>query len=66
MSDEMERMAVATEIVQQLGGRRFILMTGSHDFLALDSGVRFKLPTDEGFNKQGINLVEIILTPSDT
>ncbi|MGD1154186.1 MAG: hypothetical protein ABR911_15100 [Syntrophales bacterium] len=41
-------------------------MTGAYDFLALDSGVRFKLPDDEGLTKQGINLVEVILTPSGT
>ncbi len=53
-------------IVEQLGGLRFILTTGAYDFLALDSGVRFKLPDDEKVNKRGINLVEVILTPSDT
>ena len=49
-----EKMAITEEIVSQLGGRRFILMTGAYDFLALDSGVRFKLPDDESFTKQEI------------
>lgn len=59
-----EKMAIAEEIVKQLGGRRFIMMTGAYDFLTLDSGVRFKLLA--GFNKQGISLVEVILEASDT
>ena len=61
-----EKMAIAEEIVSQLGGRRFILMTGAYDFLSLDSGVRFKLPGDENFAKQGIDRVEVILTWADT
>lgn len=63
---EEEKMAIAEEIVKQLGGYRFILMTGAYDFLTLDSGVSFKLPSEEGFTKQGINIVEVILTPMDT
>lgn len=59
-----EKMAIAEEIVKQLGGRRFIMMTGAYDFLTLDSGVRFKLLG--GFTKQGISLVEVILEPSGT
>jgi len=63
----MERnMAIAEEIVKQLGGRRFILMTGAYDFVALGSGVGFKLPSDKDFVKQGIDTVEVILTPDDT
>ena len=61
-----EKMAIAEEIVRQLGGRRFIAMTGAYDFLALDSGVQFKLPGDEGFTKQGIGSVEVILMWDDT
>ena len=61
---EEEKMAIAEEVVKQLGGRRFILITGAYDFLAADSGVRFKLLA--GFNKQGISLVEVTLEPSDT
>ena len=49
---------IAEEIVRQLGGRRFILMTGAYDFVTLDSGVRFKLPN-------GV-IVEILLEPTDT
>lgn len=64
--NEEEKIAVVEEIVKQLGGRRFILMTGAYDFLTLDSGVSFKLPVEEGFTKHRINFVEIILTPMDT
>ena len=61
-----EKMAVAEEIVKQLGGRRFILMTGAFDFLELDGGVLFKLPGGGGFTKRQIDRVEIILEWNDT
>lgn len=39
-----ERKAVVEEILNQLGGRGFIIMTGAKDFVILPSGVRFSLP----------------------
>ena len=60
-----EQMNIAHTILQQLGGRRFVTMTGARNILALDSGLRFKLPS-RNFAKQGINLVSITLDPSDT
>jgi hypothetical protein len=59
--ERIEQERVVEEIVKQLGGRRFILMTGAHDFASLDSGVRFRLPYDRG----GIDRVEVILTWDD-
>ncbi len=65
MSTTADKMAIARTILQQLGGHRFVAMTGARDILALDSGLRFKLP-GRNFTKQGINLVSITLDPNDT
>ena len=59
-------MQIATTILEQLGGHRFVTMTGAKDILALESGLRFKLPGAGGFTKKGINLVSIILEGMDT
>jgi len=61
-----EKMAIANEILRQLGGHKFVVMTGAKDILALDSGLRFKLPGRRGYTRQGIDLVSVILEPSDT
>ncbi|AOR22152.1 hypothetical protein ED082_RS49410 [Escherichia coli] len=59
---------VATEILNQLGGNRFIAMTGAKNFACFDengeSGLCFRLPSN--FAMKGINLVKIKLTFSDT
>lgn len=71
-----EQRAVATTIWQQLGGKRFAVMTGAKDPLALGEssgaplgGLRFSLPT--GFSQvngksTGINRVFIRVNASDT
>lgn len=58
---------VANTILDQLGGRRFAMMTGAKNFTALknDSGLQFQLPGGGGFTKNGINVVKITLTPED-
>ncbi len=61
-----EKMAIAGEIIRQLGGHKFVVMTGAKDILALDSGVRFRLPGGGGFCRHGINYVRIELDPNDT
>lgn len=55
---------VAITILEQLGGRRFIAMTGARDILAGSRWVAFKLPS--WFASKGINAVRITLEPSDT
>lgn len=55
--------SIAREILNQLGGQRFIAMTGARNFLALESGLQFKLPKFDGLR---INTVRIVLTPADT
>tara|TARA_R100001086_G_scaffold243935_1_gene173139 strand:- start:40 stop:402 length:363 start_codon:yes stop_codon:yes gene_type:complete len=53
---------IANTILDQLGGRRFIKMTGAKTFLATDQGIQFKLP---GGALKGINSVIINLNASD-
>lgn len=57
---------IANTILSQLGGNRFIAMTGvkRHLLLAIKNGLQVKLPTR--FAQKGINCVQIILDPSDT
>lgn len=58
---------VAREILNQLGGRRFLLMTGAKNLMTLknDSGLSFWLPGTPGFVKNKINYVEIRLNDND-
>ncbi|MFB9085261.1 hypothetical protein ACFFW8_05020 [Erwinia tracheiphila] len=56
---------IAVEILNQLGGNKFITMTGAKNFFWLENGgLIFKLPSNFACN--GINLVKIELDPSDT
>jgi len=57
---------VANTILEQLGGRRFQVMTGAKNFVGSESGLSFRLPGAGGFTKHGINVVSIELTPADT
>ncbi|HEB0918906.1 TPA: hypothetical protein RY299_004611 [Enterobacter cloacae] len=62
---KMDSKFIATEILKQLGGNRFIAMTGAKKFVALENGgLLFALPSN--FAKNGINHVKIILDVSDT
>jgi hypothetical protein len=58
-------MNVATTILQQLGGGRFIAMTGAKQFVGSDAALRFKI---NGRNRDGkaVNLVNVTLDASDT
>jgi hypothetical protein len=56
-------MSVAEIILEQLGGKRFIVMTGARNFVGSDNSLKFRLPNNA---KDGINTVEITLEPSDT
>ncbi|HAT5579011.1 TPA: hypothetical protein SMT61_003561 [Proteus mirabilis] len=55
---------IATTILSQMGGNRFIVMTGAKYFVAIENGLQFKLPARFAIN--GINCVQVILDPSDT
>jgi len=62
---KQEKLQIAKTILEQLGGNKFVAMTGAKNFISLGNGLSFKLP-GAGFTKNGINYVKIILTPSDT
>ena len=52
---------IAETILQQLGGHRFIVMTGAKNFIALQNGLRFTI----GRNASKANRVEITLNGLD-
>lgn len=55
---------VATTILNQLGGHKFIAMTGAKHIVSLGEAIQFRLPSR--FAKDGINLVVIKLNVMDT
>lgn len=57
----MSNQAVAKEILNQLGGNKFIVMTGAKQFVSTENSLRFRLPRADN----GINTVEITLNGSD-
>ena len=55
-------LTVATTILQQLGGKRFIVMTGCKDFVGSENSLFFKLPK----KLNNITHVRITLDCDDT
>jgi len=55
---------VSRTILEQLGGRRFLAMTGAKDLLGSSDSLMFRLPS--GFAKGDINTVKITLDWTDT
>ena len=55
---------VAEKILEQLGGNRFIVMTGARGFLADGNALRFRLPSN--FASHGINAASVTLNAADT
>lgn len=62
----MSNLQVASTILQQLGGRRFSVMTGAKNFTGDANSLSFRLPGGGGFCKDGINYVKVTLDASDT
>lgn len=60
---DKEAQTRASTILKQLGGTRFVAMTGAKDFLVIENGLQFKLPNR--FAKSGINCVRVVLTQKD-
>lgn len=54
---------VAKTIIEQMGGVRFLVMTGAKQLVDLGNGLQFKLPRFTGLK---INNVRIILNGNDT
>ena len=53
----------AEMVLKQLGGNKFIAMTGAKEFVQHKNYIRFKLPSR--FAKDGINFVKITLNSKD-
>ncbi len=66
MKTRDEQIAVANTIIEQLGGRKFKVMTGARDMFATETGLSFKVPGGGGRTKKGINYIKINLDPTDT
>jgi hypothetical protein len=61
MNTREENKQIAAVILEQLGGRRFITMTGASSFSSGESQLTFRIPKA----KNGIGAVKITLTPMD-
>jgi hypothetical protein len=59
-------MTVPKTILDQLGGRRFLAMTGAKQLIGSASSLSFTLPGTPGFVQRGINVCRITLTEVDT
>jgi hypothetical protein len=55
---------VAAAIFDQLGARKFLVMTGARDLVATAQGLQFKLPAN--FAKDGVNMIRVELSALDT
>jgi hypothetical protein len=55
---------IAQTVIQQLGGNKFVVMTGASNFINKRNGIQFDLPRN--FAKGGINRVTITLSSDDT
>ena len=55
---------IAIEILRQLGGNKFIAMTGAKNFYATDNGMCFKLSSN--MTKDRISHIKINLNSMDT
>lgn len=62
----MADLLVAKTILEQLGGRKFTVMTGAKNFVGSENALSFRLPGGGGFTKRGINAVRIALNGGDT
>ena len=60
----MSDLTVMKTILEQLGGNKFVAMTGAKNFVGDGNSLSFRLPGG-GFCKNGINAVRITLNGSD-
>jgi hypothetical protein len=58
-------VTVPKTILEQLGGRRFLAMTGAKNLIGSATSLSFALPGTPGFVKRGINVCRVTLTPMD-
>lgn len=64
LTNETRSLSVAETILEQLGGSRFLVMTGARSLVSDRFSLRFKLPAR--FALDGINCVIITLSILDT
>ena len=57
---------IAGTILNQLGGNRFVVMTGAKKIFAVENGLQFDLPRTAHYVKDGINRITITLDTMDT
>jgi hypothetical protein len=62
----MTDTSIAVTILKQLGGNKFITITGAKNLLSHGSALSFKLPSTPHYVKDGINYVKISLNVMDT
>lgn len=60
--DKEERQQLARTILSQLGGNKFVAMTGANQLVSIDNGLRFRI----GRNKSSANIVRVMLNGDDT
>jgi hypothetical protein len=60
----MTNLAVASTILAQLGGNKFLAMTGAKHLLGSPKALSFQLPS--AAKAKGVKYVSITLDPSDT
>ena len=69
INDSLKQTAIYAEIARtildQLGGKQFLVMTGARNLIAHQDGLSFRLPGPRSY-AGGINYVRITLTPADT
>jgi len=62
----MSNLMVAGEILNQLGGNKFLVMTGAKNLTGTPDSLSFRLPSTRDFVRDGINGVRITLEANDT
>ncbi len=58
-------METAKTILAQLGGNKFLAMTGANTLGWSKDGLSFKLPTKSEYTKNGINYIRVRLNSLD-
>jgi hypothetical protein len=61
----MNETTIANTILSQLGGGKFVAMTGAKNLGNHGNALSFRLPGNPGFVRKGINYVKITLTAAD-
>lgn len=52
----MSNQQIAKTILNQLGAGRFVAMTGAKNFVAIENGLSFNIPSSKGINRVKIVL----------